>query len=187
MKVNEKISSVIALTQDELNKEIKKVKTVLENIFSLYIKLCDSSYFTQETSQKILSLEGNLKVSSSQLPINPTQSEKHFTTLLHTQKELDVLIVEEANIKAKLVQIQSAITPHMEVLYKEHAYAKNVLQKDPNLSTLDGLVHLAVETTIQLKALQIALDNWDAALKIILEVNKTFLAKYSIHPQEPLT
>ena len=65
MKVNEKISSKIALTQVELAKKIEKVKTVLENIFSLYSRLCDSSYFTQETSQRILSLEGNLKVSSS--------------------------------------------------------------------------------------------------------------------------
>ena len=45
-KVNEKISSEIALTQVELAKKIEKVKIVLENIFSLYSKLCDSSYFT---------------------------------------------------------------------------------------------------------------------------------------------
>ena len=70
----------------------------------------------------------------------------------------------------------------MEVLHKEQAFVENVLQKDPNLSTLDDLVHLAAKITIQLKALQIALVNWDLALKIILEVNKTFLANYSIHP-----
>ena len=70
----------------------------------------------------------------------------------------------------------------MEVLHNEQAYTENVLQKDPNLSTLDGLVHLAAETTIHLKSLQIALDNWDATLKRNLEVNKTILAKYSIHP-----
>ena len=69
----------------------------------------------------------------------------------------------------------------MEVLHKEQAYVENVLKKDPNLSTLEGLVHLAAKITIQLKALEIALDNWDATLKIILEVNKTFLAKYFIH------
>ena len=84
MKVNEKISSEIALTQVELAKNIEKVKIVLENIFSLYSKLCDSSYFTQETSQRILSLEGNLKVSSSQLPKDLAQSEKHFVTTLQT-------------------------------------------------------------------------------------------------------
>ena len=94
--------------------------------------------------------------------------------MLHTQRELAVLIEDEANIKAKLIQIQSAITPHMEVLHKELAYAENILKKDPNLSTLEGLVHLAEETAIQLKALEIDLDNWDAALKIIMEVNKTF-------------
>ena len=69
----------------------------------------------------------------------------------------------------------------MEVLHKEMAYADNVLKKDPNISTIDGLIHLVAETTIQVKALKIALDNWDASLKIIMEVNKFFLAKYSIH------
>ena len=87
MKVNEKISSEIALTQVELAKKIEEVKIVLENIFSLYSKLCGSSYFTQETSQRILSLEGNLKISSMQLPRDPAHSEKHFATTLHTQRE----------------------------------------------------------------------------------------------------
>ena len=36
MKVNEKISSEIALTQVELAKKIEKVMKILENIFSLY-------------------------------------------------------------------------------------------------------------------------------------------------------
>ena len=39
-KVNEKIVSEIALSQVELAKTIEKVKNVLENIFSLYKKLC---------------------------------------------------------------------------------------------------------------------------------------------------
>ena len=64
MKVNEKISGEITLSQVELAKKVEKVKSILENIFSLYSKLCDSSYFTQETSQRILSLERNLKVRS---------------------------------------------------------------------------------------------------------------------------
>ena len=63
-KVNEKIFSHIALQQVELAKKIEKVKIVLENIFSLYNKLCDFTFFTQETGQRILSLERNLKISS---------------------------------------------------------------------------------------------------------------------------
>ena len=50
MKVNEKIYGNLALSQVELAKKVEKVKVVLENIFLLYLKLCDSSYFTQETS-----------------------------------------------------------------------------------------------------------------------------------------
>ena len=49
-KVNEKISSEITLSQVELENKIEKVKKVLENIFSLYTKLCDPTTFTQETS-----------------------------------------------------------------------------------------------------------------------------------------
>ena len=102
-KVNEKISNDIALQQVELAKKIEKVKNVLENIFSLYNKLCDFTFFTKEIGQRILILEGNLKISSMQLPRDPTQSEKHFAQSLHTQKELVALTSEEANIKAKLM------------------------------------------------------------------------------------
>ena len=63
-KVNEKISGDIALSQVELATKIEQVKKVLENIFSLYTKLCDPTLFTQETGHKILSLENNLMLSS---------------------------------------------------------------------------------------------------------------------------
>ena len=65
MKVNETISSELALSQVELAKKVEKVKVVLENIFLLYSKLCYSSSFTQEARERILSLERNLKVSST--------------------------------------------------------------------------------------------------------------------------
>ena len=81
-----------------------------------------------------------------------------------------------------LMQIHSSITPHLEVLQKEKVYVETILKKDPNLCTLDGLVHLAIETTIQHKSLEIALENWDVALKMIMEVNSTFLVKYGITP-----
>ena len=103
MKVNENISSEIALTQVELAKKIEKVNQVLENIFSLYSKLCDPSIFTQETSQRIMSLERNLKISSMQLPKDLAQSEKHFHTMLHTQKDLAMLTIDDEKTKAKLV------------------------------------------------------------------------------------
>lgn len=181
-KVNEKIASEIALSQVELEKLIEKVKKVLENIFSLYKNLCDFSYFTHATSQSIATLERNLNISSMQLPKDPSQSEKHFSQTLRTQKEIAELTSEESTTKAKLLQLQASITPHLKILHKEHAYAENVLKKDPNLSTLDGLVHLVVETSIQHKSLEIALNNWDATLKMIMEVNSTFLAKYGLNP-----
>ena len=67
-KVNEKTSSDIALTQVALETKVKDIKKVLENIFSLYTKICDPMLFTQDTSHRILNLERNLKVSGMQLP-----------------------------------------------------------------------------------------------------------------------
>ena len=130
-------------------------------------------------------MERNLNISSMQLPKDPSQSEKHFAQTLRTQRELAELTYEESTTKAKLFQLQASITPHLELLHKEQTYAENVLKKDPNLSTLDGLVHLAAETAIQHKSLEIALTNWDAALKMIMEVNSTFLAKHGITPSNP--
>ena len=83
-----------------------------------------------------------------QLSNDLAQSEKHFNQMFHTQRELVELIVEESTIKAKLLQLQYSITPHVEILHKEQAYAEIVLKKDPNPSTLDGLVHLAAKTAI---------------------------------------
>ena len=55
-KVNQKISNDIILGQVDLAKKLDRVKVVLRKIFSLYTKLCNFFNFTQETSQKILSL-----------------------------------------------------------------------------------------------------------------------------------
>ena len=118
-KVNEKIASEIEISQVELEKKIETVKKVLENIFSLYKKLCDFTYFTQETSQRIAALERNFNISSMQLPKDPSQSEKYFAQTLRTQQELANLTIEERNIKEKLLQLQSSITPHLEILHKE--------------------------------------------------------------------
>ena len=91
-----------------------------------------------------------------------------------------MLTIEEANVRAKLINIQASLTPHMEILKKELGYAETLMKKDPDLSTLDGLVHLAEEVAIQLKSLDVALDNWDAALKNIMVVDKNFLDKYIV-------
>lgn len=80
------------------------------------------------------------------------------------------------------MQLQSSITPHLEVLSKEQAYTETILKKDPNLSILDGLVYLAADTTIQHKSLEIALHNWDVALKMIMEVNSIFFEKCDLNP-----
>ena len=151
--VNEKIANEIALSQVALAKVMENAKKVLENIFSLYKKLCDFSFFTQQTSQRITTLEQNLNTSSTQLPKDPSQSAKHFALTLQTQRELAELTSEESTTKAKLLQLQASITPHLEILHKEQTSAEIILKKDPNMSTLDGLVHLAAETAIQHKSL----------------------------------
>lgn len=179
-KVNQKISGEITLSQIALTNKVEDVKKVLENIFSLYAKLCDPTLFTQDTRHRIMSFKRNLSISSTQLPKNPAQSEKHFNALLLSQSQLVVLTAEEATVRAKLTQIQAFLFPHMEILHKELGYAETLLKKDSNLSTSDGLVHLAAELAIQVNLLDVACDNWDVALKIIMEVHNPFLEKYTI-------
>ena len=87
VKVNQKISNDIILGQVDLAKKLERVKVVLGNIFSIYNKLCDFSNFTQETNQKIRSLERNLKISNMQLPTNLARSEKHFSHTLQRERE----------------------------------------------------------------------------------------------------
>ena len=100
--------------------------------------------------------------------------------MLESQSQLAVLIAKEANIRANLTNIQASLTPHMEILHNELRYAKTLLKKDPNIYTLNGLVNLADDFAIQIKSLDVACDNWDVALKIIMEAHKLFLDKYIV-------
>ena len=49
---------------------------------------------------------------------------------------------QDANIKSTLIGIQSMLTPHMEVLHKELAYAVILMKRDSHISTHEGLVDL---------------------------------------------
>ena len=49
----------------------------------------------------------------------------------------------------------------MEIMHKELGYAENLLKKDPNISSLDGLVHLAIELAIKIKSLDVVCDSKD--------------------------
>ena len=105
---------------------------------------------------------------------------------MNSQVQLAALYAQDENIQAILINIQSMLTPHMEILHKELAFAETLMKKDPHLSTHEGLVYLVVELAIQIKSLEVACDSWDAALKITLEVHKYFLAKHTICVQ-PMT
>lgn len=84
-KFNDKISGDIAVTQVALATKVESVEKVLENIFSLYTKLCNPTLFTQETRSYILSLESQISASGAKLPMIASQSENPFKTLLQTQ------------------------------------------------------------------------------------------------------
>ena len=68
----------------------------------------------------------------------------------------------------------------MEILHKELAFSETLMKKDLHLSTHEGLVHLASKMAIQIKSLEVACDNWDVALKIMLEVHKSLLDKHNL-------
>lgn len=179
--MNEQISSAIALHQVELATKIDGLKKMLENIFSLYTKLCDVPLFTQEVQRHIDHLERDLKKIGNILQQFPSQGQSYFQNLLSAQGQLASLQAQDANIRATLINIHSMLIPHMEVLHKELSYAEIFMKKDPHLSTNEGLVTLATELDIQVKSLEVACDNWDTTLKIIMEVHKPFLNKHTIH------
>ena len=62
------------------------------------------------------------------------------------------------------------LTPHMEVLHKELAFVDTLMKKDSQISTHKGLVDLA-DLEIQIHSLDATCDNWDATLKIIMELH----------------
>ena len=68
----------------------------------------------------------------------------------------------------------------MEVLHKELAFSKTLMKKYSHLSAHDGLIDLAIKLDVQFQSLEVACNNWDATLKIIMEVHKTFLDKHTI-------
>ena len=63
------------------------------------------------------------------------------------------------------------LTPHMEVLHKELAYAENLMNIYSHLSTHDGLVDLATELDVQYHSLEVACNNWDEKIKTIMEMH----------------
>lgn len=115
--------------------------------------------------------------------MTPSQSEESFIAPLQTQSQLFALIVDEANIRAEFISIQTNLIPHVEIQHNEIGYAKTLLDKDPHISTLDGLVHLATDLAIQIKSLDVVCENQDVSLKIILDVHKYFVGKHTISVQ----
>ena len=57
---------------------MESVKKVLENIFSLYTKLCDVNLFTQEVQRAIDQLQGDLQTIGNAPKLSPGQSQSHF-------------------------------------------------------------------------------------------------------------
>ena len=47
-----------------------------------------------------------------------------------TNIELAILSRDEDNIRAKLISIQTTLTPHMEILHKELGYVETLMKKD---------------------------------------------------------
>ena len=57
-----------------LETKMDSVNKVLENIFSLYTKLCDVNIFTHEIQRHVDQLKGDLKTTSNTLKLSLGQS-----------------------------------------------------------------------------------------------------------------
>ena len=77
-KAVDKISSAIALRYVDLSTKMDNAKKVLDNIYSLYSKLCNVDFFTQETQQTIDLLKGDHMTIGSTLKTSPGTSQTHF-------------------------------------------------------------------------------------------------------------
>ena len=51
------------------------------------------------------------------------------------------------------------LTPHMEVLHKELAFAETLMKKDNQLSTHDGFIDLVVQLDVKYHSLEVACNN----------------------------
>ena len=78
IKVLGKISSFITLRHVDLETKMESVKTIVENIFSLYTKLCNVDNFTQETCRYFDQLYIDLQHTGNTLKLTPSQSQVHF-------------------------------------------------------------------------------------------------------------
>ena len=54
------------------------------------------------------------------------------------------------------------------------------MKKDSHLSTQEVLVDMSTNLEIEIQSVDVASDNWDSTLGIIMELHKLFLDKYTI-------
>ena len=82
--------------------------------------------------------------------ITPPKSKLDSPISLHAQ---------DANTRATLITIQEMFTTHMEVLHKELAFSKKLMNKYSHLSTHDGLIDLVVKIDFQFQSLEVVCNN----------------------------
>lgn len=71
-------------------------------------------------------------------------------------------------------------------MQRELIRAKEVAQRDPDISTTKSLIDLVSTLEIHIQLVQSVINGWDHALTMIIYLHKTFLDKYglTIAPQQ---
>ena len=76
-KNSENVTKKIIIDQVESSILID-ILGVVNNVVSLFTKLCDNSNFTKEIKDKLTNIDEGLENSASQLALDPSSSSNHF-------------------------------------------------------------------------------------------------------------
>lgn len=106
----------IAINQVELSIVLVSLETSVKNVTSLFVKLCDTSIFTEGIKDKLSKIYEDMKKSSHQLPLDPSYTFAHYSKIRFLTNLQAKLLKEEARIRATLVEIQGMILPNMDAL-----------------------------------------------------------------------
>ena len=80
-KVLEQVAQKIGIYQVDLSTILSSLETFVNNVTSLFRKLCDTSSFTQEIKDKLSKIDEDLKESAHQLSLDPSYSSAHYSKI----------------------------------------------------------------------------------------------------------
>ena len=130
------------------------METSVNDVTSLFVRLCDTSIFTQEIKIKLSKRDEAMKESAHQLSLDPSYNSLHYSKIRFLTNLQAKLLKEEARIRATLAKIQGMILLNMDALQTHIAHVKTLIH-DNNFSIADHMMELSTEVQIALHACKV--------------------------------